>query len=113
MLNNYFSTQTVINDQNKHLPQLPLATDTCFIFYYNFCRRFRDKLDNLDVKKACDPNHLSPRFLKEGAPILSQPLSVVCNRSLCQGYFPSLWKNGYLTPIHKKDDKFLPSNYLS
>ena len=28
MLNNYFSMQTVINDQNKHPPQLPLATDS-------------------------------------------------------------------------------------
>ena len=27
MLNNYFSMQTVINDENKHPPHLPLATD--------------------------------------------------------------------------------------
>ena len=31
--------------------------------------------------------------------------------SLVQGYFPQAWKQGNLTPIHKKDDKSLPSNY--
>ena len=28
-----------------------------------------------------------------------------------QGYFPTCWKYGNVTPIHKKDDKSAPSNY--
>ena len=55
--------------------------------------------------------YLSPRILREGAPVLSQPLSSVFNRSLRQGYFQSPWKDGYITPIHKKDDTSSPSNY--
>ncbi|MCF1459523.1 MAG: reverse transcriptase family protein, partial [Shewanella sp.] len=111
MLNSYFSMQTVINDQNKHPPQLPLATDSVLDYIHISVQDVRDVLKNLDVKKACGPNHINPRFLKEGAHFLSQPLSVLFNRSLSQGYFPSQWKDGYLTPIHKKDDKSLPSNY--
>ena len=111
MLNNYFSMQTVINDQNTHLPQLPLATDSVLDSIRISVQDVNDVLRNLDVKKACGPGHINPRFLKEGAHILSQPLSVLFNRSLSQGYFPSRWKNGYLTPIHKNDDKSLPSNY--
>ena len=111
MLNNYFSMQTVINDQNKHPPQLPLATDSVLDSIQISVQDVRDVLENLDPKKACGPSHINPRFLKEGASFLSMPLSTVFNRSLSQGYFPSLWKNGYLTPIFKKDDNSLPSNY--
>ena len=64
------------------------------------------------MKKASGPNHLSPRPLKVGASILAHPLSIIFRRSLTQGYFPSQWKDGYLTPIHKKDDKPLPSYYI-
>ena len=103
--------QTVINDQNKHPPQLPLATDSVLDSIRISVQDVNDVLRNNDVKKACGPGHINPRFLKEGAHILSQPLSVLFNRSLSQGYFPSQWKDGYLTPIHKKDDKSLPSNY--
>lgn len=111
MLNRYFSSQTHINDQNKQPPQLPLATDSVLDSILISAQDIKDVLENLDEKKACGPNHSSPRLLKAGATILSRPLSIVFNRSLRQGYFPSLWKDGYITPIHKKDDKSLPSNY--
>ena len=111
MLNKFFSMQTVINDQNKHPPQVPLATDSILDSIHISEQDVRDVLKNLDVKKACGPNHINPHFLKEAAHILSQPLSILFNRSLSQGYFPSRWKDGYLTPIYKKDDKSLPSNY--
>ena len=111
MLNNYFSMQTVINDKNKHPPHLPLATDSTLESIQISEQDVKDVLDHLDVKKACGPNHLSPRLLKEGASILAHPLSIIFRRSLTQGYFPSQWKDGYLTPIHKKEDKSLPSNY--
>ena len=84
--------QTVINDQNRQLRQLPLPTDSVLDSIIISVQDVNDVLNNLDVKKACGPNHLSPRFLKECAPILSQPLSVVFNRYLDQWYFPSLWK---------------------
>ena len=96
------SMQTIINDQNKHPPQLPLATDSVVDFIRISVQDVNDVLKNLDVKKACGLGHINPRFLKEGAHILSQRLSVLFNRSLSQGYFPSRWKDGYLTPIHTK-----------
>ena len=87
------------------------ATDSVLDSIFISVQDVRDALDNLDVKKSCGPNRFSPRLLREGVPMLSQPLSIVFNRSLRQGYFPSPWKDGHLTPIHKKDDKLLPSNY--
>ena len=66
---------------------------------------------NLNVNKSIGPDFISPRFLKEGAVTFASPFSVVFNRSLEQGYLPSFSKHGNVIPIHKKDDKSLPSNY--
>ena len=45
----------------------------------------RDVFENLDTSKAHGPVHISPQLLREGAPILSKPLSIGFNRSLQQG----------------------------
>ena len=50
-------------------------------------------------------------MLKEGVTILSKHLSIIFNRSLLQGYFPSNWKDANVTAIYKKADKSMPSNY--
>ena len=54
---------------------------------------------------------MNARLLKEGCHILAHPYSIIFNRSLEQGYFPSSWKDANVTPIYKKEDKSLPSNY--
>ena len=54
------------------------------------------------MTKACGPDLISPRLLKEGANILSKPLSIIFNRSLLQGNFPSKWKDASATAIYKK-----------
>ena len=54
------------------------------------------------MTKACGPDLISPRLLKEGATILSKPLSIIFNRSLLQCYFPSYWKDANATAIYKK-----------
>ena len=70
-----------------------------------------DVLQNLDITKACGPDPISPRLLKEGCYILAHPYSIIFNRSLEQGYFRSSWKDANVTPIYKKEDKSQPSNY--
>ena len=57
------------------------------------------------------PRPYQPRLLREGADILDKPLSVVFFSSIDKCYFPSLWKGGKVTPIRKKDDKSVASNY--
>ena len=60
MFNNYFSMQTVINDQNKQLPQLPLATDSVLESIKISVQDVRDVLNNLDVKKHVVQITLAP-----------------------------------------------------
>ena len=106
----FCTSQTTLNDTNKPLPNLdlvPYRTEPINIFGEDV----KDCLYNLKINKASGPDLISPRLLKEGAIVLARPFSVIFNRSLQQGYFPSDWKTASVLPIHKKEEKSLPSNY--
>ena len=70
-----------------------------------------DVFQHIDITKACGPDSISPRLLKEGSHILVHPYSIIFNRSPEQGYFPSTWKDANVTPIYKKEDKSLTDQY--
>ena len=59
---------------------------------------------NLQVNKACGPDAVSPRLLKEGAPLLAGPLSILFNSLISKSYFPSQWAHseawGFLLRSH-------------
>ena len=101
MLNSYFSSQTKVNDSNKPLSYIEHAQHRLHSIILS-TQDVLDVLRHLDVNKACGPDLISPRLLREGADILAHPFSIVFNRSLLQGYFPPPWKDANLSPIHKK-----------
>ena len=110
MLNTYFSSQTKVNDTNKALPTLQpvqYILESITITTQDVL----DVLKHLNVSKSSGPDLISPRVLRECVDCLAYPYSIVFNRSLAQGYFPTSWKDANLSPIHKKDEKSLPSNY--
>ena len=47
----------------------------------------------------CSQTALDPCFLK------------IFNACLSNGQYPSCWSEGYITPLHKSDDIYDPSNY--
>ena len=70
MLNDYFCSQAVVNDNNKPLPQ---RTFTCNIRLNSITisqQDVRNVLNNLNVTKASGPDLISTRLLKEGATIV-------------------------------------------
>ena len=70
MLNMYFASQSVIDDSNKtlHIPEpvqhtlesITITTQDVLGIFLHF-----------DVSKACGPDFINPRLLKEGSLILS------------------------------------------
>ena len=68
-------------------------------------------IDKLKVSKSPGPDTISPRILKEAKNELVKPLSSIFNKSLQSGSMPDEWKLANVTPIYKKGDKSLPSNY--
>ena len=110
MLNNFFTSQTVVDDSDKTLPDMTqpkYAPNSIEISSQDV----KDVLMHLNIYKACGPDLLSPRLLKEGAIALAEPLSILFNLSLEKCYFPATWKAVNVPPVYKKDDKSLPSNY--
>ena len=103
MLNNYFASQSVVNDNNKPLPSNTTVSHEHLELTPFTVQDVKDVFDQLHIQKACGPDLLNPRLLKEGSSILALPYSIIFNRSIQAGHFPSPWKDVKLTPIYKKE----------
>ena len=68
-------------------------------------------LDGLDSSKACGPDGIPGKLLKMTANIIAPSLCQIYNLSLYQGVVPACWKLANVTPVFKKDDPTLASNY--
>ena len=67
-------------------------------------------MEKIGISKAAGIDKLSGRFLKDGAEILSKPISEICNLSISHGIIPNAYKVAKLRPIFKKGKKVDPSN---
>ena len=56
-------------------------------------------------------DNLSSKLLKDIKGIISRPLSIIINQSLCSGIFPSKLKLAKVIPLHKKEDQRVFGNY--
>ncbi|CAB3995279.1 Hypothetical predicted protein [Paramuricea clavata] len=68
-------------------------------------------LDGLDPSKACGPDGIPGKLLKMTADIIAPSLCYIYNLSLSQGVVPACWKLANVSPVLKKDDPTLASNY--
>ncbi|XP_033214056.1 uncharacterized protein LOC117171112 [Belonocnema kinseyi] len=50
------------------------------------------KLMNLDVNKGARPDGVPPSLIKSCCLALIEPLQIIFNKSIINGYFPSVWK---------------------
>ena len=65
----------------------------------------------LDITKACGPDRIPSRLLKECANEITLSLCMMFNTLLKTACLPKEWKEANVTPVHKKDSKELASNY--
>ena len=63
------------------------------------------------VSKAAGIDNLSGCFLKDGAKVLSKPISDLCNLSIISEKFPDPSKVAKLKPLYKKGSVTDPCNY--
>ena len=71
----------------------------------------KDRLKKLKLGKAMGWDLIPPKALKSGASELAVPLANLFNICIKQGYWPTDWKKGEWTPVHKKDDQLQKENY--
>jgi len=75
------------------------------------CMMSEDAAFEIDCCKACGPDDIPGRLLKEEAPWLAEPLIQLYNLSLQSGVLPRDWRRANVTLVFKKGDKHSPSNY--
>ena len=68
-------------------------------------------LTQLKDHKACGPDLLPTKFLKEAAEPVSIFLKAIFVKSLSSGILPRDWKLENITPVYKKGDRSKPANY--
>ena len=70
-------------------------------------------LRNLDPNKACGPDGIPSRILSKVADEIAPSLCNLFNMplSLSLGVVPAKWKFANITPVFKKDDSTITSNY--
>ena len=72
-------------------------------------RYIPDLLKNCDINKAAGIDYLSGRFLKDGADILTMPITQICNLSIKFSHFLKDCKVAKLKPLYKKGTKTDPN----
>ena len=68
-------------------------------------------LKDLKVHKASGPDKIPNRVLKELAEEIAPILTTIFNQSLSSGTTPTDWKNALITPVYKKGNVHMASNY--
>ena len=68
-------------------------------------------LKSINTKKACGPDCVPSRILKETAIHIGPVLAFIFQQSLDTGELPSDWLTANISAIHKKGDRSMASNY--
>ena len=110
-LNDFFTQQTFLDEQNASLPRTRHVTRNILDSFIVTSDEVESILWSLPTGKASGPDTINNRILRDLAHPLSTPLKDLFNFSLEKGQVPIIWKQANVTPIFKKDDPSEVSNY--
>jgi hypothetical protein len=97
-----------IKNELKRLENIPNFTNLDFKIKTNEILKAIKTLKN---NKACGLDSIQNEFIKYGQHVLLPVLHKLFNMVLTSGAYPQIWAEGYLKPLHKKENPLLPNNY--
>ena len=107
LFNEYFLDQCKLIINDSTLPIFTLITcsnlDTIAISQQSIL----DIIKSLNVNKAHGPDNISGRMIELCGDKITLPLSIIFVNIINTEIFPTLWKSGNVTSIHKKDSKLV------
>ena len=68
-------------------------------------------ISRLNANSAAGPDGIKPVFLKNVAEAIKRPLAFLFECLFLNGWVPHDWRKAHITPIYKKGDATLVSNY--
>ena len=68
-------------------------------------------LSNIDPKKACGPDEIPCRIMKERAEEIAPYLKDIYQQSIDNNVVPEDWRSANITCLFKKGDRSVPANY--
>ena len=112
VLNTFFQSQTIMNENGVILPDIqPAQVDTELDKLVLTQQEVQSALEIIPLGKASGPNGLSNRILRELSAQVSAPYCSLFNQSLRLGVFPTSYKEANVCPVPKKGDLSLVTNY--
>ena len=111
LFNNYFLLQCKPIINSSTLPNFMPNTDTKLHFFEITNDSIRDLITELDGNKAHGPDQISVQMIKLCGNSICVPLYIIFNNIIETGIFPDQWKMANVTPVHKKNNKQIISNY--
>ena len=82
-----------------------------FQFQYTTPDSIEEIIGDLKPESSAGYDNLLSKLLKDIKGIISRPLSIIINQSLCSGIFPSKLKLAKVIPLYKKEDQRVFGNY--
>ena len=113
LMNEFFCSQSRLDESSSSVPAVPNCIPTSRILSTVVTSEWEINalLGSVDIKKACGPDGISNNLIKICADGITKVFTDFVNLSLRSGVFPDDWKQANVTPIFKKDDRQLKSNY--
>ena len=110
-LNKYFKSISTLSQDQPALPNLIPKTDAKLDQTIIAEQEVIDMLETLNVHKASGLGGISNKMMKCVAKAIAKPLTSLYNRLLKHNHFPNIYKYSHVISLHKKGERFLPSNY--
>ena len=102
---------SVFTNEQLPLPKIPISPYSSIADLHISPEGVAKQLSQLNPNKACGPDELPARVLKEISQSASGWLAFIFQQSLNLNTVPSDWSKALITAVYKKDNKSLPSNY--
>ena len=112
LLNNFFGSQSNLDDTAKLVPNISTAPDEhCLTSVRLTQREVEEILKTLPIANASGPDGISNRVLREASHEPSIPLCALFNHSLTSCVVPDIWKEAHVSAFFIKGRASLPRNY--
>ena len=109
--NDYFLKQCTPNTNDSVLPPFSYLTEKRLETITFTNEDIIKIIQSLNPNKSQGPDNISIRMLQLCGNTIVIPLKIIFDNIIQTGVYPDSWKRANVTPIHKKNDKQLLTNY--